>query len=501
MRPHPITFAVPTYRLRDVSQTVEAYDAHFAANGHAVKLMVFDDSSPATQAKYFPLLEETRTKNELYYVGPREKEAFIQLVNRRLKDRRLEPLLRNLFRPSYGGNRNYTLIYTLGELLVSSDDDMRPYALIEDSPESLEPSEISRGKLVKPDAPGFSDKSYDIIASFSDVLGRPVREIPKNYLQGEYVVDTAMDLETNATLGISRENSLNLKAGRVAPQAIVKMAQTFRTGTNDIDAVDFVDLFLQNEDQVKIEDLNDYYALVNFRPVVTNRNWRMDCGVAGYDNKFGLPPFFPTRLRFEDYIYRLWIQRQGIVAAHVDSAQFHTRSNYMRNPPASEVFNEEISNLLKRKIKESLQRCTDLTIEFSYEGAVTLDDATQILDRIHALHQRARAAAEATRLPERRREIELFADSLQKAFYGFDPDFFQQNVTRMVDDVISQFKGSLELWPTLIEICYYAKSKKAFPQLLVSNKRLGMRSRPRSAKPAPSSPGTAERKEPTNVAA
>jgi hypothetical protein len=25
------------------------------------------------------------------------------------------------------------------------------------------------------------------------------------------------------------------------------------------------------------------YVLVNFRPVVTNNNWRMDCGVAAYD--------------------------------------------------------------------------------------------------------------------------------------------------------------------------------------------------------------------------
>ena len=83
--------------------------------------------------------------------------------------------------------------------------------------------------------------------------------------------------------------------------------------------------------------------LVNFRPAVTNRNWRMDCGVAGYDNTFGLPPFFPTRLRFEDYIYRLWIQQDGVAAAHVDAAQNHTKSNYMRNPPAAEIFNEEVS--------------------------------------------------------------------------------------------------------------------------------------------------------------
>src|SRR3984957_628996 len=171
----PLTFAVPTYRLRDVHQTIEAYDGNFSSNGHIVKLMVFDDSSPATHQKYYSVLEQTRTRNELYYVGPREKEAFIQLVNKRLNDRRLEPLVRNLFRPSYGGNRNFTLIYTLGELLVSSDDDMRPYALIEDSPESLAEAEISRGKLIKQDAAGFSDKSFDIIASFSDVLGRSVK--------------------------------------------------------------------------------------------------------------------------------------------------------------------------------------------------------------------------------------------------------------------------------------------------------------------------------------
>jgi hypothetical protein len=469
----PVTFAVPTYRLRDVAQTVEAYDENFSSNGHVVKLMVFDDSSPATQQKYFSLLEETHTKNELYYVGPREKEAFIQLVNRRLNNTRLEPLVRNLFRPSYGGNRNFTLIYTLGELLVSSDDDMRPYALMEDSPESLSKTEVSRGKLIKPDAPGYSDKAFDVLSSFCDVLGKPVRDLPRNFLQGEYVVDTAMDLETNATLGLSRENSLFLEAGRVSQSAVVKIAQTFRTGTNDIDAVDFVDLYLENQDQVTITELNDYYALVNFRPVVTNKNWRMDCGVAGYDNEFGLPPFFPTRLRFEDYIFRLWIQRQGIVAAHVDSAQFHSKSNYMRNPPASEIFNEEISNLLKRKIKDSLGRTNDLGIEFGYEGEVTLEDAEHILERIKKLHDRAKAAAQTAKDPERKQGIEFFGDSLQKAFYGFDSDFFQQNVTRMVDDVISQFKGSLDLWPTLIEICYYAKSKKVFPQVRVLNKTSG----------------------------
>jgi hypothetical protein len=112
------------------------------------------------------------------------------------------------------------------------------------------------------------------------------------------------------------------------------------------------------------QTLNELYVLVNFRPVVTNKNWRMDCGVAGYDNTFGLPPSFPTRLRFEDFIYRLWIQQDGLAAAHIDAAQNHTKSHYMRNPVAAEIFNEEVSNLLKSKIKDSVTRVEELGIAF-----------------------------------------------------------------------------------------------------------------------------------------
>ncbi|MGA9577365.1 MAG: hypothetical protein WBV90_07070 [Terrimicrobiaceae bacterium] len=149
MRPAKTIFAVPTYRLRDVAETVEIYDEPFRSNGHSVKTMVFDDSSVANHQKYFSLLEQTKTVNDLYYVGPTEKEQFIGFLNRKLRDRKLESLVRNLFRPSYRGNRNFTLMYTLGAFLMSADDDMRPHALIESSPESLETEEISRGKLLK----------------------------------------------------------------------------------------------------------------------------------------------------------------------------------------------------------------------------------------------------------------------------------------------------------------------------------------------------------------
>jgi hypothetical protein len=468
---HDLFFVIPTYRLREVGETVEQYDDHFWRNGHSVRMIVFDDSSPANQQKYYSMLEATKTHNELFYVGPNEKEQFIGYLNQRLRDKRLEGLVKNLFRPSYGGNRNFTLMYTLGGLMVSSDDDMRPYALMEHSQETLDTDEVCRGRIHKISENGYSRKSFDIIASFLDVLGKPVKEVPDNYERGELLIDTAMDLETNATKGLVRENSLVLRHGLLNENAVVKMAQTFRSGTADIDTIDLVEMFLGDDSQIDPDKLNETYVLVNFRPAVTKKNWRMDCGVAGYDNMFGLPPFFPTRLRFEDYIYRLWVQQDGIAAAHVDAAQNHTRSNYMRNPPTAEIFNEEVSNLLKKKIHSSLSRVDELSIAFDYEGEVTAQDANEILQKISRLHSRAVDASKATANPERKLSLELFAANLNKAFYGFEPDFFHQNLLRIVDDVISVIKGSIELWPTLVEICYFQKGRKGLPQILVNNQR------------------------------
>jgi len=197
MKDASVIFTIPTYRLRDVAETVEKYDEHFWSNGHSVKMIVFDDSSLANHEKYFAQLEQTKTVNSLYYVGPREKEQFISFLNRRLRDQKLDSLVRNLFRPSYGGNRNFTLMYSLGHFLVSADDDMRPHALIETHPESLNADEISRGKLMKSGNGRFVQKSFDLLASFKDVLGRKVSELPGNFEQGDLLTDTAMDLETN----------------------------------------------------------------------------------------------------------------------------------------------------------------------------------------------------------------------------------------------------------------------------------------------------------------
>ena len=315
-------------------------------------MIVFDDSSPANQEKYYPLLEQTKTHNELYYVGPREKEQFLAYLNQRLRDKRLEGLVKNLFRPSYGGNRNYTLMYTLGGLMVSADDDMRPYALMEHSPESLDADEVCRGRLHKAGAERLQPQ----------VVRHP-RVLPRR--AGQARRRGAGQLRARRAAGGHRDGPGDQRHQGAGARELAAAAARAVAGRRGREDGPDVPLRHQRHRRHRLssrcssttrgrsnpDDLNDLYVLVNFRPVVTKKNWRMDCGVAGYDNTFGLPPFFPTRLRFEDYIYRLWVQQDGIAAAHVDAAQNHTKSNYMRNPPAAEIFNEEVSNLLKRKIK------------------------------------------------------------------------------------------------------------------------------------------------------
>ena len=102
---------------------------------------------------------------------------------------------------------------------------------------------------------------------------------------------------------------------------------------------------------------------------------------------------------------------------------------------------------------------------------MTAADAQEILEKISRLHARTLDAASDAE-PVRAEALRVFAANLEKAFYGFEPDFFQQNLLRIVDDVVSVIKGSIELWPTLVEVCYFHKNRAGLPQTKVNNQRI-----------------------------
>src|SRR5262249_33850623 len=98
-------------------------------------------------------------------------------------------------------------------------------------------------------------------------------------------------------------------------------------------------------------------------------------------------------------------------------------------------------------------------------------DSEQILERITAVHRRALETARAAANEERRQALQRFACNLEKAFYGFEADFFQQNLSRIVDDVVGDIRSAVELWPPLVEICYFRKQSSELPQPRVGNQK------------------------------
>src|SRR5580658_6291552 len=101
--------------------------------------------------------------------------------------------------------------------------------------------------------------------------------------------------------------------------------------------------------------------------------------------------------------------------------------------PAAEAFNEEVCNLIKRKMKACPYTIDELTARFEYGGEVESNDAAEILERVSSLHRRVLDAADVELNANRKQSLLVFADNLERAFYGFESDFFQQNVSRIVD--------------------------------------------------------------------
>jgi hypothetical protein len=105
-------------------------------------------------------------------------------------------------------------------------------------------------------------------------------------------------------------------------------------------------------------------------------------------------------------------------------------------------------------------------------AAYTYAEVAAIPTRPGSLTIARGGSAELSASVERANALKLFAANLHKAFFGFEPDFFQHNLLRLVDEAAHVIKGSIELWPTLIEICYFQKGRKGLPQLRVKNRRL-----------------------------
>ena len=297
----------------------QQYDEHFWRNGHSVRMIVFDDSSPADQEKYYPLLEQTRTHNDVYYVGPREKEQFLALPQpaaaRQEARARSSRTCSARATAATATSRSCTRWADSWSAPTTTCGRSRS---MEDSPESLggrrgEPRAPAQGRArtaTRESRSTSSPRSSTCSASRSPTF-------PRTTSAASCSSTPRWTWRPTRPRALARENSLLLQARAASPDdAVVKMAQTFRSGTNDIDAIDYVDMFLADEEQTEPRRAERRLRAGQLPPGADQaRTGAWTAASPATTTPFGLPPFFPTRLRFEDYIYRLWVQQDGVVAA------------------------------------------------------------------------------------------------------------------------------------------------------------------------------------------
>ncbi len=222
---------------------------------------------------------------------------------------------------------------------------------------------------------------------------------------------------------------------------------------------------------MKIEELNDTYALVNFRPVVTTAT-----GASTAASPATITSSACRRSSQRGCASRTISTVSGFNAPASSRrtstrCSFTSRSTYMRNPPG--VGNLQRGNFQSAQAKDQGQprplRRPDRQLRLRGRGDAGGRHADPRAHpgtappRPHRRRCRARArpaAARSTSSPKacRRPSTASIPISSSRTSAAW-------STTSSASSRAPSSSG-----PTLIEICYYAKSKKAFPQTRVANK-------------------------------
>lgn len=121
------------------------------------------------------------------------------------------------------------------------------------------------------------------------------------------------------------------------------------------------------------------------------------------------------------------------------------------------------STFLKRRMLETLTRITPTGIDMDYDGHVAAEEAEAILDKLSSLYGRVLAASDVTRDERRRGELLRFANDLNVHARSFERDPFEHDLAKIADATVRTIRGTMRVWPTLVEICERAKRAQALP--------------------------------------
>jgi hypothetical protein len=238
-----------------------------------------------------------------------------------------------------------------------------------------------------------------------------------------------------------------------------------------MDAVELLYKFLDSQAD-GLMDLKNYYAIRQYKPVVTNKNFRFDCGVGAYDNSGGLPPFLPTTLRFEDFGFRMWSAgRPEVATAHANSIQHHMRSPYMRPPLSDEIQNEVIANFLKQKIAGSIIDFGEFGFRHVYDGVVNQKEIGHILKQAQQIDDMIEKSKKAAKSEKRKKTADEMQYGMRYLFNNYEKDVFTNTFSRRIDEENYAIKDCMTYWPRILEISSWLARRGELPMKKVTNKR------------------------------
>jgi len=453
-----LSLAIPTYRSGDIAQTVSRYADNFRRYGHDVPIAVFDDSKSGdariSEGSLRMVSKRFDGKQQIRYVGPHEKAEFVERLTDRLGSDN-NSTLKRIFRPSYGGNRNYVVAFTLGQQFISVDDDMRPDGLFIDSENSYASNTISSGRfLYEREVSGIDLAPQDVISGYRSFLGTYVRDHNKSVQMGKSVIDPNVD-ELGFTIGDLDQSIHSLSPGQVPRYARIKAVLSHLTGDADIDSADLVKIFMQTGiEDILAGHLPKKHILEYCSEAIVAENDRLTGAILGYDNTDGGIYFLPTTFRCEDFIWRMHLSRRDeLAAAYTSQAQTHTRSLSVRGSIASDWYNELVAQVVKEKMTDCIDEVGEHTMTFHHPDPVSIEAARSIRQTL--VEKRDQAIEKAVNAKGLRGNYLRFAGELDTILRDDvkNTEYFASQLTRKIGQEFDLYNRTAALWPDILTEC------------------------------------------------
>jgi hypothetical protein len=250
---------------------------------------------------------------------------------------------------------------------ISVDDDVRPHGLFLDSialPESC----IAIGRYLEDERARWCDRrEQDVVGSVTKLLGRSVRDLRGRLLMGADIRDSDAPDPTRDKTVLGDTSLITVCPGHVCDDAVVSVVQTHLTGDTDIEARILMDNVL-GRDARQASDGGAPFKLClgNHAAAIVANNSRLSAATLAFRNWHGGLFFLPTRLRCEDYLWRMHIAgRDEIAVGIADVVQTHYRSTISRLVPAKEWCNEQVAWCVTSAMRSTLGLCGRLGVRFA----------------------------------------------------------------------------------------------------------------------------------------